>query len=332
MSRYYDPDYLAFAPSFRCNLYCRHCVIPRERDDLLSIDVGVSVLREALDCGITELSFTGGDPFLYRFFLFEITRHANELGFNFDTIATNGGWWRDERDLYRTLRRLRDCGYSGRINLSVDDLHQGVSTAKRATFIEACFKVFRKQLIKITYTSARPGEGLEALGRLAPILGAEVISESCSRHGWIESNYYSIPFVHNQLVPIGRAENLCDVSSENWFDEDFCHGLADVVYIDPQGNVKPCLGYAIGSSALTIGNVNHQHLPDIIEAGRRHPFVSALFAEGLTGIRQRLEKQEIHLLNAPTSCRCYFCHYLLEAEQAINYLKCSRVDNPETGR
>jgi MoaA/NifB/PqqE/SkfB family radical SAM enzyme len=329
MSEFYNPDYLVFAPTFRCNLYCHHCVIPRERDDLLSIDVGLRVVREAFDCGISELAFTGGEPFLYRFFLFEITRYASELGFTFDTIATNGGWWRYERDLYRTLERLHDCGYRGSFNLSVDDLHQGVSTSKRAMFINACIKTFRKQTIRITYTSARPGEGMEALRRLATLLSGEILADPSLQHGWVECDVYNIPFAHNQLVPIGHAEGLCDVSSESWFEEDFCFGPANVLYIDPQGNAKPCCGYAIGAPSLTIGNVTHQHLGTIIEAGRRHPFVRALFKDGLTGIRRRLEMRGIHVLAAPTRSRCFFCHHLMEGEHASSFLKIAREDDAE---
>jgi MoaA/NifB/PqqE/SkfB family radical SAM enzyme len=326
----YNPDYLVFAPTFRCNLYCRHCVIPRERDDLLSIDVGLRVLREALDSGITELAFTGGEPFLYRFFLFETIRYASELGFTFDTIATNGGWWRNERDLFRTLQRIYDCGYRGTFNLSVDDLHQGISTPKRAAFIDACINIFRTQVVKITYTSASPGEGLEALQRLANILGAELKADNALLHGCIDCDLYSIPFAHNQVVPIAHADGLCDASSDTWFDEDFCFSRANVFYVDPQGNVKPCLGYAIGTPGLTIGNVTNQHVANIIEAGRRHFFVRALYRDGLTGIRRRLEAQGIHLLDSPTQSRCFFCHRFFETEQATTYLNLAREDDADS--
>jgi len=71
----------------RCNLRCRHCYDERHADTgELPLEILEKVLREAKDCGIDHLSFTGGEPTLHGRFA-EIVRALCEAGFTFGFVS-----------------------------------------------------------------------------------------------------------------------------------------------------------------------------------------------------------------------------------------------------
>ena len=73
----------------RCNLRCRHCFDQRHAaSGELSLEVIEKVLREGKECGISHLSFTGGEPTLHRQFS-EITARVCESGYTF-SLVSNG--------------------------------------------------------------------------------------------------------------------------------------------------------------------------------------------------------------------------------------------------
>ena len=89
----------------RCNLSCRHCFIGRHGgSDHLPIELLETVLAEAPSFGFDRISFTGGEPTLYRWFG-EAIRLTAQAGFRFG-IVTNG--WTFPRT-YPQLLEHRDA-------------------------------------------------------------------------------------------------------------------------------------------------------------------------------------------------------------------------------
>ena len=73
----------------RCNLRCRHCFDERHAaTGELSLDVIDKVLTDARACGIARVSFTGGEPTLYRHFE-KILQRCAETECRF-SLVTNG--------------------------------------------------------------------------------------------------------------------------------------------------------------------------------------------------------------------------------------------------
>ena len=73
----------------RCNLACKHCFSGRHGgSDDLSPAVLENVFADALTLGFTHLTFTGGDPTVYKHFPDLLVRVA-ELNYRF-SFVTNG--------------------------------------------------------------------------------------------------------------------------------------------------------------------------------------------------------------------------------------------------
>jgi hypothetical protein len=75
--------------------------------------------------------------------------------------------------------------------------------------------------------------------------------------------------------------------------------------------VKPCCGFASDLDQLTIGNIYHDTVKQIIRNGRKHPYVGKIFRRGLTAIRDEILARDPKSLPGATSNHCFFCWYVL---------------------
>ncbi len=309
----FRPNYLSFAGTYQCNLACPHCCVPIEWTDYLDIPTAVRFLEQARSVGIDMLGFTGGEPFLYPEFLIVVTRRAAELGFRFDKMMSNGVWHRDESHLTDVLTQLRDAGFSGKLGLSVDKFH-GMDIAKIAEFCRVARRVFnRDTIISLNYASRALDKGQEPIERLARELNGIIAWSDLLHRYMLVSDDFTMTMNWNHLATVERAENLGGGNSWDgtWFAEDYCEGPGQALIVNPRGEVKPCCGFASDLDQLTIGNIYHDSVTDIITNAREHPYVGKVFREGLTAIRNEILARDPNALPGATSNHCYFCWYVL---------------------
>jgi MoaA/NifB/PqqE/SkfB family radical SAM enzyme len=260
--------------------------------------------------GIRRVGFTGGEPFLAIGFLCELARSAVMEDLLFDRIMTNGVWWPGERVLKGFLSGLRDSGYDGSLCVSVDAFH-AQDLKKVARFIRTAAAVWRRpDVISIAcVTGVRDEETAAILKALGRLLDAKVM-KSPAGLPYIKGSSIFIKVYGIGLAPTGKASGLKDPWDGRWFKEDYCKGPGNVFLVMPDGNVKPCCGYASDSRALTIGNIRRASAQEILKSFRRNRFASTVFNSGLSAIRKRLEGSGVSF-PGKTSSHCYFCEYLL---------------------
>jgi hypothetical protein len=310
-TRTFRPNYLSFAGTYQCNLACPHCCVPIEWPDRLAIAPALRFLEEARAEGIEVLGFTGGEPFLYPEFVLTLTARAAELGFRFDKVMTNGVWQRDEAHLEGVLAQLRDAGFTGKLGLSVDKFH-GRHTFQAAEFCRVARRVFgRDTVVSLSYASRRPDQGLEPVRALARVLDGVIDWSDVLHRYLLVSPELTIVLNWNHLAPVERAERFAGAWDGEWFEEDYCEGPGQALIVTPRGEVKPCCGFASDQDQLTIGNIHEHSVKEIIERGRRHPYVGKVFREGLSAVRDEVLARDPQALPGATSNHCFFCWYVL---------------------
>lgn len=304
----FSPKEVLFASTTRCNLRCAHCAVERGRARL-SFETAARFLRSGRKAGLERVGFTGGEPFLNSDFLCAVTERALELGYLFGLVTTNGCWFRTAAHLRRVLSRLYDAGYDGSFAVSVDAFH-GRAVEKPARFIAAAVGIWRRpDIIRlVAVRGARDGETGAVLERLAKTLEARLVVQGGRRV--IKNGSLFAPVTAIDLSPVGAASRLVEPWGRAWFKDDRCAGPGQVLYVLPNGSVKPCCGYATDSGRLTIGNIRRDSAARLLRNAAGNPFVRAVYGKGLSNVRRCLERKGI-IFPGAASNQCFFCHHVL---------------------
>jgi hypothetical protein len=224
---------------------------------------------------------------------------------------TNAVWHENVDQLHQTLCELAAAGFTGKLGISVDKFH-GIHTPKVAEFCRIARKAFgRDNIVSLSYASRRPELGLEPAKDLAEQLDAVIEWSAVLGRFLLVSDQLTITLNWNHLAPVERAERFEGAWDGTWFVEDYCEGPGQALIVNPRGEVKPCCGFASDLDQLTIGNIYHDRVADIVRRARQHPYVGKVFREGLTAIRDEIRARDPEALPAATSNHCYFCWYVL---------------------
>ena len=304
----FSPQEILFAPSSACNLDCAHCVVRKDRRRL-SPAVAVRFLKSAKAAGLERVGFTGGEPFLDAPFLFAVAAAAARNDLFFDRITTNAAWFRTPAELRRALEKLREAEYDGTFGGSVDAFHEG-DLGRVAFFLRTAAGSWDRPDIAqiVAIRGARDRATAARLRDLTRLLGAKIVTRFGRR--FIKAEFLLLPLALIDIVPVGKAAGLVDPWGKTWFKEDYCQGPGHVLYVLPDGSVKPCCGYATDSERLTIGNIHTDTAAAILRKAARNPYVRAVFERGLSRIRRRLSADGIRF-PGKTDNHCFFCHHIL---------------------
>lgn len=312
----YNPKQVIFAPTAQCNLHCGHCRVDRHRGkkgDGLTIAKARDFLRDCAENGIERVGFSGGEPFLAHDFLTAICEETVELDLYFDRLMTNGDWYQNETELTDKLEGVYNAGFDGTIGLSLDDWH-GQESGRIALFINTVIEI-----------SGRP-DGIEIDSALNtdgsfPIKLIEgVVAEMGSRfgRGACLINDGGIPAVITgdegfritiTGIPYSRgADDPAAWKADKWFEDDWCLGPGNVLYIHADGSAAACCGFANERPELILGTVNDR-VSTLIDAGVKNGYPRLCYQSGLGMWREALEKRGIGF-PGKTEDICFFCDWL----------------------
>ncbi len=115
---------IAFGYSTRCNIRCSHCVAAGETPDIKKMELpkAKEIIRELSAAGVTGISFTAGEPFIYFNDLLEMVGLCRDLNI-YTRIVTNSYWARSGEKAEEHLRQLKQHGLC-QLRLSFSRWHQ----------------------------------------------------------------------------------------------------------------------------------------------------------------------------------------------------------------
>jgi hypothetical protein len=304
----FAPQEILFASTSACNLNCAHCAVRKDRRRL-SPAVAVHFLKSAKKAGLERVGFTGGEPFVDAPFLFKVAAAAARHDLFFDRITTNASWFKTAGELRRTLQKLRQSEYDGTFGVSVDAFHEG-DLAKVAQFLRIAAAIWDRPDVAqiVSIRGARDRATAARLRRLARELGAKFVTRYGRR--FIKNEILLLPLAMIDIVPVGKAAEFFDPWGKKWFLDDYCQGPGHVLYVLPDGRVKPCCGYATDGERLTIGDIHTDTAATILKKAAANPYIRAVFEHGLGRIRKGLAAEGVRF-PGKTDNHCWFCHYLM---------------------
>lgn len=315
------PTEIIFSPTSQCNLKCQHCYVNRNPVRIETSDAVkfIQSAKQNEECTVEKIGFSGGEPFLHQDFLESVIKESVNQGFMFDKIMTNGVWWKTEKELSESLRRIYDAGFDGKIGLSWDYFH-AQEYEKIKTFVKKTLKTFGEESLEIQ--SVVPYERKDALfvrkddnriireiKRLARDLNLSVknYTNFFSKRGMI------LLEGKKALIHVYRTPQSFPCSdgrgwkSRKWFKEDFCANLGQILYIHPDGKIAPCCGFANEDKKLIIGNIR-QTYDEVVLNAEVNPMIKLCFETGLLSLAEKLERNG--KLSRKTDDNCTFCDYV----------------------
>lgn len=326
---YFKPEEVIFAPTSLCNLNCAHCTVTR-KERSLSTKYALRFLKDCKKHGIEWLGFSGGEPFLVPTFLEKMIAEGIEQEMFFDRIMTNAVWFRNKSQLDETLDKLYNIGFDGRFCVSVDAFHKQ-DIKKVAQFMRAAIaKWKRNDCVQIASVAGLcMKETIDKLSTLAGFLGAKLIQDDeglyaiAKEHKLIsieeiKEGYDSalakdlyIEISSIELSPVEEVRDLKDPwGDEQWFEDDYCAGPGNVLYVHSDGCVAACCGYANESDGLILGNIRKDSVSRLIRRAHDNPVLKSVYSTGLATVRKRMEEHGYEF-PGKTKNHCFFCWYIL---------------------
>ena len=184
-------DYLRLSVTDRCNLRCQYCmppegVVPKRPDEILSYEELALIGKVAINCGLTKIRLTGGEPLVRK----DLTSLVRYLASNPEltdlALTTNGTQLREH------ARPLREAGLR-RVNISIDTLDveqyrwltRGGNVAKVLDGVEAALEAGLRP-VKINVVALRPlAKGFVEIAKL------------------IHDHYVHVRFIEH--MPVGKG-------------------------------------------------------------------------------------------------------------------------------
>ena len=230
----------------RCNLRCFYCmpaenVVFQPREELLTFEEIVRVVKIASQLGVNKIRITGGEPLIRAELPLLVEKIAQVPGIHEVAITTNGLLLADQAEV------LRQAGLA-RINVSLDAMSESAfrEITRRdglAQVLEGIAAAQRAGLgkVRLNAVSIRglTEEEVVPLGRFARDHGLELrfieympldAEDHWSRHGVLEGHEVRrlLEEAFGPLLPVGRAD-----SSQPATDFRFADGGGRVGLINP---------------------------------------------------------------------------------------------------
>jgi GTP 3',8-cyclase len=254
----------------RCNLRCSYCMPPEglewlPGDEVLTDDEIVRVVRVAVDLGVNEVRFTGGEPLLRRGLVGIIARTAALTPRPQLSMTTNG------IGLARTAAALREAGLD-RVNVSLDTIDpEKFKTLARRDRLDDVLRGLAAAVevglapVKVNAVLMRGVNDEEAVPLLRWCLENGYLLRFIeqmpldAQHGWKRTNMVTADEIMGRLAeaflltPVGAKERG-SAPAEEWLvdggpgrvgvigsvSRPFC-GACDRVRLTADGQIRNCL-------------------------------------------------------------------------------------------
>lgn len=282
----FNPTQIIFAATQSCNLHCSHCFVSKIPQKLCAEDA-IRFMESAKGSDIYKIGFSGGEPFLHLDFMIKVIEAAVQMEYCFDQIITNADWWKNEDNLYETLKKIYDSGYDGKFAISYDSFH-GQDFCRIKTFCKTVNKIFGPENLSIqTVIDENLSEEKSAvLEKQLDILNSDFLAEI---------------FIMPQTL---QSENPKAWKSKKWFKEDYCQGPGQILFVHATGDIAPCCGFANENPNLFIGNIKNDDFQKVMKNAASSKLIQICYTKGLSSLTKQAKKAG---LKGKTCDICTFC-------------------------
>ena len=243
------------------------------------------LVGQAKSLGFNRIGFSGGEPFLYREFLLELTEIAESESLNF-VIATNGYWGKDATDAHNLVKLLYKRGLT-KLQISYDAEHaKFVKEGAIYNVLNACADI---GVPVILYSAYYPGERkVNEILDLSSYVNIEVNEGEVLRVGRAKGNV---------LKFVGGRQSISSIG--------FCPKILQMT-VNFDGEIYPCCSVGGFSPGISVGNLSLNRLGDLSKRILEKTFISFLQNHDATWMAQEIQRD----VGATCNSVCELCNVI----------------------
>ena len=286
---------IAFGYSTRCNIRCAHCVAAG--DTLLETKMELTrareIIREMARAGVTGISFTAGEPFIYFDDLLELVALCRELNI-YTRVVTNSFWAKTPERAQELLGMLRQSGLS-QLRLSYSRWHQ-------------------QHVPRLNVVHAARGCSLAGIDYFVSFI-TDFTAEDDSVEQFLRD--HDLKFFPEPIIYAGRADTIGRSRIFTDYQDNCC---AMNPYLAPDLNMYACCDAGSHFSTtdfFLLGNLREHSIEELFARSENHPLFNCIRRMGITTIASfaGIKAREI-----VTYRKCELCKRLFDSPESLKML------------
>lgn len=296
---------IAFGYSTRCNIKCAHCVAAEETPDVTvtgtgstvgKMDLGRSleIIEEMAQAGVTGISFTAGEPFVYFEDLLAQLALCSHLNI-YTRVVTNSFWAKSPEKAVEHLVRLKESGLS-QLRLSYSRWHQ-------------------QHVPKQNIFNAVHGSMATGIGYFVSFV-TDFTEADNEYEQFLRDN--QLIFFPEPVIYAGRADSFGRSSLYTDYQENRCQMNP---YLAPDGTMYACCdagSHFTETNFFRLGNVIDNSIDQLLSASETHPLYNCIRNMGITAIASFAGFKSREII---TYRKCELCKKLFNFPKMLNMLE-----------
>jgi organic radical activating enzyme len=283
---------IAFGYSTRCNIRCTHCVAAGDVPDNKKMELAKAktIIRELGLAGVTGISFTAGEPFIYYDDLLELVSLCRDLNI-YTRIVTNSYWAKTPEAAEQRLGPLKECGLS-QLRLSYSRWHQ--QHVPRGNILNA-FQVCRKK-------------GVDCFVSFV----TDFSEEDDGYEQFLRDN--KLKYFPEPVIYAGRADSFGRKKIFTDYQQNCC---AMNPYLAPDLNMYACCdagSHFTTTNFFLLGNLKNHTIEQLFNKSETHPLYNCIRSMGISTIASYagISAREI-----VTYRKCELCKKLFDSSELL---------------
>ncbi|MFH0781633.1 MAG: radical SAM protein [Pseudomonadota bacterium] len=287
---------IAFGYSTTCNIKCAHCVAGEDAPDpkKMGLFKAKEIIREMAMAGVSGISFTAGEPFIYYDDLLELVSLCREKSI-YTRIVTNSFWAKTAEKAEQLLGTLKQCGLS-QLRLSFSRWHQQhVLQNNVLNAAQGCMKAGIDYFISFVTDFSEEDDKYEQ---------------------FLRDN--TLKFFPEPVIYSGRAGTFARKAIFTDYQDNRC---AMNPYLAPDLSMYACCdagSHFDTTHVFRLGNLSDHSIEELLHKSETNPLYNCIRSLGITAIASFAGMKTRDIV---TYRKCELCQRLFDAPETLKFLQ-----------
>lgn len=286
---------VTFELTYACNEKCIHCYanypVDSHQDRSLSIDQLKKVINDLYQMKCMHLTFTGGDPFMFKGFV-DLFSFARNMGFSCD-IFTNAVYLFDHTDVLKRIISLKPQAFFISLYGADAETHENI-TSIPGTFDKtvSVIKQLKGSKIPVILNVMLLRSNVDKIEEIVSFINKLNVEYRIGMSLIYKNDGSDVPMQYfvgdkdaiKKVLSIEKKRFYSidqHIGAEKDTNAFFCNAGRTALDVSPDGTVYPCL-----SLKYPLGNLFENTMPEIWNSENRVALVSQLSWENAVKCRE----------------------------------------------